>query len=101
MKGQIIFSWVLTYLYNLARGIGIFLVNKLSQLKKWSRDSKTNKWVQWSYFCSGLFVKGDNLCKMFIKSFLDALYEHLVKSTKGAILQQFLKSKGYNSHNNQ
>ncbi|CAH1797496.1 unnamed protein product [Owenia fusiformis] len=25
-----------------ARGIGIFLINKLSQLKKWSRDSKTN-----------------------------------------------------------
>ncbi|XP_050410433.1 polyglutamylase complex subunit TTLL1 [Patella vulgata] len=25
-----------------ARGIGIFLVNKLSQLKKWSRDGKTN-----------------------------------------------------------
>lgn len=24
-----------------ARGIGIFLINKLSQLKKWSRDSKT------------------------------------------------------------
>ncbi|XP_029639171.1 probable tubulin polyglutamylase TTLL1 [Octopus sinensis] len=28
-----------------ARGIGIFLVNKLSQLKKWSRDSKTNSFV--------------------------------------------------------
>lgn len=25
-----------------ARGIGIFLINRLSQLKKWSRDSKTN-----------------------------------------------------------
>jgi len=25
-----------------ARGIGIFLINKLSQLKKWSRDSRTN-----------------------------------------------------------
>ncbi|KAJ8024263.1 putative tubulin polyglutamylase TTLL1 [Holothuria leucospilota] len=25
-----------------ARGIGIFLINKLSQLKKWSRDSKTS-----------------------------------------------------------
>lgn len=25
-----------------ARGIGIFLVNKLSQLKKWSRDGKGN-----------------------------------------------------------
>ncbi|CAE1269900.1 TTLL1 [Acanthosepion pharaonis] len=28
-----------------ARGVGIFLVNKLSQLKKWSRDSKTNSFV--------------------------------------------------------
>ncbi|XP_071121370.1 polyglutamylase complex subunit TTLL1-like isoform X1 [Mytilus galloprovincialis] len=28
-----------------ARGIGIFLVNKLSQLKKWSRDSKTNNFT--------------------------------------------------------
>lgn len=28
-----------------ARGIGIFLVNKLSQLKKWSRDSKTSNFV--------------------------------------------------------
>ncbi|XP_074660059.1 polyglutamylase complex subunit TTLL1-like isoform X2 [Tubulanus polymorphus] len=25
-----------------ARGIGIFLINKLTQLKKWSRDSRTN-----------------------------------------------------------
>ncbi|XP_025087831.1 probable tubulin polyglutamylase TTLL1 isoform X3 [Pomacea canaliculata] len=28
-----------------ARGIGIFLVNKLSQLKKWSRDGKGNSFV--------------------------------------------------------
>ncbi|KAL5007155.1 hypothetical protein ScPMuIL_015961 [Solemya velum] len=28
-----------------ARGVGIFLVNKLSQLKKWSRDSKTNNFT--------------------------------------------------------
>ncbi|XP_019631189.1 PREDICTED: probable tubulin polyglutamylase TTLL1 [Branchiostoma belcheri] len=28
-----------------ARGIGIFLINKLSQLKKWSRDSKTNSFA--------------------------------------------------------
>lgn len=28
-----------------ARGIGIFLVNKLSQLKKWSRDSKTSNFL--------------------------------------------------------
>ncbi|KAJ8298806.1 hypothetical protein KUTeg_022866 [Tegillarca granosa] len=28
-----------------ARGIGIFLVNKLSQLKKWSRDSKTSNFT--------------------------------------------------------
>lgn len=28
-----------------ARGIGIFLINKLSQLKKWSRDSKTNSFT--------------------------------------------------------
>ncbi|XP_064602248.1 polyglutamylase complex subunit TTLL1-like isoform X2 [Liolophura sinensis] len=28
-----------------ARGIGIFLVNKLSQLKKWSRDSKTSNFA--------------------------------------------------------
>jgi len=29
-----------------ARGIGIFLINKLSQIKKWSRDSRTNSFVQ-------------------------------------------------------
>lgn len=26
-----------------ARGIGIFLINKLSQIKKWSRDNKTSR----------------------------------------------------------
>jgi tubulin polyglutamylase TTLL1 len=25
-----------------SQGVGIFLINKLSQLKKWSRDSKTH-----------------------------------------------------------
>lgn len=29
-----------------ARGIGIFIINKLNQIKKWSRD---NKQIQWSY----------------------------------------------------
>jgi len=28
-----------------ARGIGIFLINKLSQIKKWSRDSRTNSFT--------------------------------------------------------
>lgn len=28
-----------------AQGKGIFLINKLSQIKKWSRDSRTSTWV--------------------------------------------------------
>ena len=34
-----------------ARGIGIFLINKMSQLKKWSRDSKTNNFQVSSSSC--------------------------------------------------
>lgn len=29
-----------------AQGKGIFLINKLSQIKKWSRDSRTSTWVR-------------------------------------------------------
>lgn len=39
-----------------ARGVGIFLINKLSQIKKWSRDSKTNTWV-WECRYSAFLTK--------------------------------------------
>lgn len=33
-----------------AQGKGIFLINKLSQIKKWSRDSRTSTWVTMVFF---------------------------------------------------
>lgn len=51
-----------------ARGVGIFLVNKLSQLKKWSRDSKTNRYqLGFCRFCTVKYNANINeLDNMFV-----------------------------------